>query len=131
MPAPALHAVIMRRFTIVKGQLFPGFDIALRIDLHPLPIDAHENIGATAVVQMAESVPPGAVKRMSVIQVDEAHAALSLGTLSRRADGYDLAGDLADLCTARDPGGCENARSLDGASSGFDVEVQHVVRSSS
>jgi hypothetical protein len=127
MPAPALHAVIMRRFIIVKGQLFSTPDVSLRIDLHPLPINSHENIWPAAVVQMAERVPAGAVKRMSVIQVDEAHPALASGPLSRSANGDDLAGDLADLCTARDPCSCEHARSLDGASSGFDVVIEHFV----
>ena len=130
MSAPALHSVIMRRFTIVQGQFFSTPDITLRINLHPVPKDAHKNIGAAAMVQMAKRVSPRAVQRMGLVQIDEAHAALALGTLSRRAYGDDLARDLADLRAARDPCSSEHARSLDGTPAGFDFVVEHVVRSS-
>jgi hypothetical protein len=127
MSAPAPHAVIMRRFAVIQNQLFPGLDVLLCIDLYMLSEDAHEHIGAAAVVQMAEYVPLRAVQRMGVVQVDEAHAALALGALSRRADGYDLAGDLADLCAARDGRGSEHTCSFDSAASRFYVVVKHVV----
>ena len=130
MSAPALHAVIMRRFSVVEGQFFSTPDIALRIDLDPVPKDAHENIGPAAVVQMTKRVSLRTVQRMGVVQIDEAHAALAPGTLSRRTDGDDFARDLPDLCAARNPRSGEHARSLDGASSGFYCVVQHGVRSS-
>jgi hypothetical protein len=126
MSAPALHAVIMRRFAVIQGQLFPGLDVLLCIDLHPMPKDAHKDIGPAAVVQMTERIPLGAVQRMSVIQVNEANTALTPGPLARRANGYDLAGDLSDLCAARDPCSREHARSLNGTPSGFDGVVEHV-----
>jgi len=117
----------MRCFTVVQGQLFTGFDVLPGINLYPVPKDTHKHIGPAAVVQVTKRVPSSAVQRMGVVQVDEAHAALAFGTLSRSADGYDLAGDLADLRAARDSDGCEHARSLDGAPSGFDFVFKHFV----
>ena len=117
----------MRRFTVVEGQFLSTPDMALRIDLNPVPKYAHEHIWPAAVVQMTERVPFGAVQSMGVVQIDEAHAALAPGTLSRRADGDDLARDLPDLCAARDPYSGEHARSLDGTPAGFDFVVEHFV----
>ncbi len=123
MSAPALHPVIMRRFTVVQRQFFPGLDGAQGIDLHPKPKNAHENIWPATVVQMTERVSSGAIQRMCVVQVNEAHAAFAFGAFSSRADGDDLASDLADLCAAWYSCNGEHSRPVDGAATGLDGVV--------